>query len=187
MGGALGVLDLCVRRALWKRKSVWPDGGPASLKGSFLTVWAKQHSWLDWPELITEREEGIYMVFICVGICPTYTVRLSFPMNSLHVQINTHTFHNLQILKILSNICFCHNRHWHEPTRTHTYTHAHAFLWSPWLVYEHFVATANTVIFSLAWARCISSVHQILNMDSMIYNAPIVCCSLHNKYSMSQI
>ena len=127
-GGSTGsVFDLCVRRALWKRKSVWPDGGPASLKGSFLTIWAKQHSWLDWPELITEREEGIYMVFICVGICPAYAVRLSFPMNSLHVQINTHTFHNLQILKILSNICFCHNRHDVNPhPHTHTHTHTRA-------------------------------------------------------------
>lgn len=55
-GGSAGsAFDLCVRRVLWKRKSVWPDGGPGSLKGSFLRVWAKQHSWLNWPELITEK------------------------------------------------------------------------------------------------------------------------------------
>ncbi len=91
-GGSAGsVFDLCVLRALWKRKSVWPDGGPVSLKGSFLRVWAKQHSWLDGPE-----PKSFYMLLISMCICLAFTVvsltvALSFPMNSLHVRINTHT------------------------------------------------------------------------------------------------
>lgn len=50
-----GVFDLCVHRALWKGKSVWPDGRPESLKRSFLRVGAKQHSGLEWPEITAGR------------------------------------------------------------------------------------------------------------------------------------
>lgn len=101
-GGSAGsVFDLCVLRALWKRKSVWPDGGPASLKGSFLRVWAKQHSWLDRPEL-----KSFYMLLIPMCVCLAFTVvsptvALSFPMKSLPVQMNTHTSSTSLNLKIL--------------------------------------------------------------------------------------
>lgn len=93
----------------WKSLTVWLDGGPGSWRQHFLLPWAKRSRRRHKIFWNVNRLFIMPLIFLVV-CCQHLQARINRQISSASVNV-----------KVLQNICFCHNR----------YEHTHIFARSP--------------------------------------------------------